>query len=527
MMRIPSGWRRVVDPLAIGLVGIAACALQSIVWGRPVPAVHDEFSYLLTADTFLHGRCANTTHPLWQHFESMHILLQPTYASKYPPGQGLFLALGWLAGGHPIVGVWLGVGLACGAIAWMLRAAVPAGWAALGGLVAACRLGFGEWGWDYWGGGVAAAGGALFIGGWFRVVRKPRAAHAAVMAIGLVLLAISRPFEGLLLCIPVGVATLSNLVRHRFTRALVLRHIVAPALVVLLPATLALGYYNARVTDNPLRLPYMEHARQYGVAPVLIVQEPRPEPEYRHAVLREFYVNSEYATYRIENTYDGWALRVKAKLQMWWKTYLGYGLSASLFALPCVLLLSPRTRFALAACILVLGFVATLETWGFSHYTAPVAALVYLVIVQAFRCISLFEWRGWPIGRSLVAVWLSGCVLAPGLNLMSPFHEPGRAWAPVRARIESDLRAHGHRHLVVVRYGPNHRVHEEWVYNAANIDEAPVVWAREMSADMQARLLDYYSERTIWLLEEDGAEPRLTRLSDPPSSASGPSEPGH
>jgi hypothetical protein len=39
------------------------------------------------------------------------------------------------------------------------------------------------------------------------------------------------------------------------------------------------------------------------------------------------------------------------------------------------------------------------------------------------------------------------------------------------------------------------------VYNAADIDASPVVWAREM-ADNSA-LLKYFSARRIWLLEAD------------------------
>jgi hypothetical protein len=113
-----------------------------------------------------------------------------------------------------------------------------------------------------------------------------------------------------------------------------------------------------------------------------------------------------------------------------------------------------------------------------------------------------------------VGRWLVMASLAlSAVSLVSLGAELARAncegWHIQRAQILAALREQGGRHLVIVRYAPDHSPHDEWVYNDADIDGSPVVWARDLGPEQNQRLLEYYAHRRVWLLEPDVASPEL------------------
>ncbi len=508
---------------------VVRLALLSVL-GVPDPRIHDEFSYLLGADTFAHGRLTNPPHPLAPFFASPHILLEPTYSSKYPPGQALFLAAGQVLFGHPFYGVVLE-----GALMMFLLCLMLCLWTSLwpAAIVSIALAIFFQppmyWVDSYWGGCLAVCGATMLLIaiGWFRI--SPNAVSGCIFAAGGVLLFVTRPFEG-------GIAFLVSLliwawdtaVRRKPGQMRKLLTAAACGIPVIAIAAVGTAAHDFAVTGSAFTIPYVLHTRKFDVAPAFwFLPLRQPDPVYPQPRLAAFLGSSGWAVAkyrearRIRHGYAGHLL--VAAILILGPRPLPHGFFPPLpFLLFGLCLVAGRVladrRIWICLALLAAGiFASSPEAWQQQHYMAPtVPAIVLLwgILVEGTLPIKVGKVRVGPIAVGLIFL----VALAPSVSatVLDCRGQPTRMQWPVELRKWPHERTEMIRrlsftskpNLVIVRYpSPDWDTLEELVYNGADIDRQPVVFAHDLGAAKNRELLEYYRDRTAWLLTFDPNDP--------------------
>lgn len=498
-------WRSVLLVIGVVLVGRAVL----LPWiGVPQPRINDEYSYLLMGDTFAHYRLTNPTPAAWPHFETFHVNMIPTYHSKYPVAQGVFLAFGEIVFHQPWFGVYLSTALLCGAICWTLQSFVPPGWALLGGLLAAVRIAFfSYWMNSYWGGSLAALGGALSLGSVVRLFEgtqsdRSRAMLAAVFASSLLLLATSRPYEGLAFSLPLLGYFVYMLVRGLRRHELTVRSTVGPFVVIGMTGLIMMGCYNQRTTGSALLLPHLLNERTYSPLPLFFWQQPRSNMRFHDPVFAKFFsvTEDEYKYEQTKSLSGLLSVEVERFLTDWF-FYIGVALS-----LPVVIgLLSsikqPKMRVVvLVAFSTVIALILCI--YSMPHYAAPATVTVYVFGVEGLR----YLWEQRRGGEQSFVIAVCVTVLVSSLTRQTGATSLNSRYAlpNTRASVARQLQQYAGKQLVLVSYDlARHYPGDELVHNGADLSTAIVLWARSKGHGNDSDLCQAYADRTFWKLETD------------------------
>jgi hypothetical protein len=484
----------------------------------PTPGGADDYGYLLLADTLRHFRLTNPAHPMHQFFETVFVLQQPTYSSIYSPGQGVVLAIGWTLFGHPWAGVMLGAGAFCSLTYWMLRGWTTPVWALAGGLLAVCQFGpLNEWMNIYWGGAVSAAAGCLVFGALPRLRADGGRRNAVLLGVGLGMHLLTRPFESIFLWTATAAWLLPEWRRlvpeWRRTAKL-----AGPAALAVLPAIALTLFHAHAVTGSWTTIPYAESRYQYGV-PTTFTFQPNPVPHRELTTQQRLTAEGQAEVHGDEPDSPGrflerWATRLR---------FYRFFLMAPLYlALPFFLLRLREFRFAWAAgTVLLFSLGTTIYPYFFPQYVAATACLLLLAAIAGLERLGRIsrEAARWLVFLAAAHFLFWYGLHACGNDRIFLAMRRYESWDFVnfgdpegRAAVDQKLAQIPGKKLVFVRYGPEHR-YREWIHNAADIDGSPVVMALDLGSD-NAKLRQYYPDRSAWLLEPDARPVRLSPYRD-------------
>jgi hypothetical protein len=398
----------------------------------------------------------------------------------------------------------------------------------LGALSCVLRIGvLSYWANSYWGAAHTAIGGVLLLGAAPGIVKAPRKVHAVLIGLGLLILANSRPYEGLFFALGFTVLLVFKFRQTKGSSGRKSIYIIAPlCLGILIPGFFATAYYNKQVTGNWMRTPQQENMASYGLALLpwqSIHAERVPRAEHLQAfykLQRERFLESLTATGFVKS-------RFKA-LSYFWYFYV-----CPLFTLPLLFLLyhwRRKRHFCLLIAGLIFSVSLIINPWFFAHYFSPACGLYWLVTIVGLRIMHgfqvknsrsrpfLFFVRAVPICMIIVTAFSVLGIASRRLNPPVTDHIPTWHYTGAgnirRAQVISQLTALGGKHVVLVSYAQNRNLLSDWVYNEADIDGSKVVFAHDLGDLNNRRLFQYYADRQIWLTNIDLSPGVLRKLRD-------------
>jgi len=242
-------------------------------------------------------------------------------------------------------------------------------------------------------------------------------------------------------------------------------------------------------------MPYALNQRTFGVAPAFWMLPLSPVPHYDYDIIRQFWTGYEVTLYERAHSMP-WLIPIFFGRTLWY-FYLPV-ISALALAAAVLARRGPKVNaaFGIFACASI-GLM--LEKFPNAHYFAPATGAVLLLVMMGLQLLRVKAGR---LALTAFAAVFFGMMALHAARLTGDEY-PEREFTAHRLAALHFLAAQPGAHLVIVHYAPDHNVQDDWVYNRANIDASPVVWARDAGPAGNQELLDYYRARRVWTIEAD------------------------
>lgn len=499
---------------AVGLLAFAVAAKTGSRWSDLPPGLHDEFSYLFQAHTFLAGQTSFPSPPLPELFDQMHVLNDGRMASRYFPATGLWMAP-FLAMGNPWRGWWLAQGLLASLMFWIGREAGGSACGRLVGLLCALCPGLILFSQLLLAHHPALLGLAIMQLALPRMVRSQNGAWGLLAGSGLGFAALARPMTAVGIGLPWGLWLLGRGWRDRHELRL-WPWLAAP----LLAAGAGQLWYDGKITGDPWKTPYGEYTALHT-----------PRHVYGFDNVRRGEQSS--AARRIEK-YDDWAENLTPRLAMknvayrlfssvqWTWGLLPVVLGLGLW-MTCWNRISTPARLSLASIVTlhlvhipywydgILHFHYVLESlpqWLLVLATAGCAGREVLVRAGR-RMVPLWGWLALVLAGVLNFTTTQGLWSAPFQDGLSQFQFAREKQGQFRRLIDSTVTERPA--LVLIQADPSD-LHIDFVVNTPPLT-GPILFARDRPEVASiGEIRSAWPDRTLY--RYSAQTQRLTRITE-------------
>ncbi len=402
------------------------------------PTYHDEYSYLLQAQTFLAGRVAwpaITVHP--ELFHQIHVLNEPTTASRYFPWTGLWMAPFVLCG-FPFAGHWLAGALAAVLFHRCLTRLLPSAWAVCGGLLIAVSPGLAVFSNLLLAHHPTMLALSVFLWAFLRLMKSASGTDAFMAGIGLTLAMLGRPITAAGFALPWGLWLLTVVLRTAVlrpvsgvARGLGWRTLAAMGLPLLV-GFVVLGAMNDRITGSWTQSAYDLYTETYT-------------PSHRFG-FDNAEIGAKFVGPKVLKEYDRWAtnltparaaenVRNRCIASSQWTLGIAALLFALISAIPsCLPLRGNDIRIVLILCSVISLHAVHVPYWydGILHWHYVFETAPLLLMLAAVGLRNAFTVMAGGIGTKTTLCWLT-CLIAA--SLLPAWVDAETYWGPSKVTL--------------------------------------------------------------------------------------------
>jgi hypothetical protein len=504
---------------------------------RLMPAMHDEFSYLIQARQLAAGHLWMPRHPLGDFFDSFQLLIDPVYASAYFPGTALLYVPGvWL---HlpPFVTALCISGIVAGLIFYICVEMIGGigGW--LGVLLLVSNHTYRQLSVMSIGQMPLLLYALAAVVVWLRWRKSGSAVWAILVGAFLGLAAITRPVDALCYGIPIGLAVLFDSQKqihhsesqrgaegqtHRQFRfffssfrglhcgplriSAVKPFWFRPGITVLLIVAGAFPFLcfqlvlDRGITGRWLTTPFDFYAQRdypdtsYGFHPYRPDAKPVSVIQQKQALYQLVY-KPQIEQHRWSKVFDDFYKR-RGRQMLSQQTAVPYPLLVTLCPL-CVLRLN-RTRWVLLVTFPLLVVFYAAYVFFMPHYVMTFAPALILSMLMGAEAIAIAAGKYQRFVTLSLTLFIAGNAIAGLPNFTGADHDIFST--DLLAAVNQQIATLPHRPAVVLfKFDPtrvNGKLDEEPVYNAdvAWPDDAVVIRAHDLGA-RNHEIFEYYAQR--------------------------------